>query len=214
MLEEKNSQQELRPAFSMTMFPPTWISCGDCCCGTFVSLLISLRYPLDFTSHIPKGSLVYIYRYPFVFCSLYRLDFSFVEIVSAWFSFIDFVPIFRLQAGSSLSPQIYQASHSTPLFGHPEIWHTCSMNPCQPPTDFFIFFPPDMFTCTFWDIWVLRDPKFPVKKKKGWKKKKIHQRLGRDSIEHVCKQAEVFSPKRRGLWTFVRKTCVICVVAL
>ena len=48
------------PAASVTMFHPTWISCGYFCV-TCVSLF-NLRHPWDFTlTHVPKGNLVNIY---------------------------------------------------------------------------------------------------------------------------------------------------------
>ena len=50
------------PAASVTMFHPTWISCGYFCV-TCVSLF-NLRHPWDFTlTHVPKGNLVNIYIY-------------------------------------------------------------------------------------------------------------------------------------------------------
>ena len=57
----------------------------------------------------------------------------------------------------------------------PEILHTCSMCPCRAfyQWDLFsFFFASYLGFCIFWDIWVLRDPVFPAKKKKNKNKKK------------------------------------------
>ena len=115
-----------------------------------------------------------------------------------------------------------------------EISHTCSVNPCRPVIERYFFlkliYSPDNWPFLFFppDIWSLRrdnwpflfpPPRYLILKEPqilGQTKTKEHLSLaGRQGLmEHVCKITGSISMKRRGLLDFVRKTWVICVVAL
>ena len=65
---------------------------------------------------------------------------------------------------------------------------------------FFLFFSRDIGVLVFvWDVWVLRDPRFPAKKKK----EKKGERLGRGTLNTCAKFQGLISQKRtHGVFSY------------
>ena len=70
---------------------------------------------------------------------------------------------------------------------------------------FFVFFARYLGFRIFWDIWVVRDPAFPVQKKKRKETHFSKARQGR--IKHMSKISESISQKRRGHLDFCAVKC-------
>ena len=105
----------------------------------------------------------------------------------------------------------FKIRKSTPFLEvDPEFFHTCSVS-VNGRSFFFLFFR-QIFGrfFFFFNFWALSNAKF-------LSKKNTHTFRGRNGlIERVCKNclSTIYLKNGVDFWAFVRKTCVICLIAL
>ena len=138
--------------------------------------------------------LIYIYIFLFLYFFFFRLS-SFRWLVCSVLFF--FSRSFRLV--QAYGPKFSKHPIFSPVFGDtwdPEIWRTCSMNPCHPLP--FCFFSAIWYIFFWYFFRMFYDLKYPKLSTKKWSKCN-RQRLGRDSWNNVCKTISIYLGVRRHL---------------